>query len=553
LNWTASSDDNLAGYHIYYATAAQGPYTRLSQQPVSATSFSHNIGVGVHYYMVRALKLERTGSGSYFNLSQGIFTSVAKSSGGISVPGVSVVTEDADAAEFRANSGSFRFTRDIVDGRALTVYYTLSGTAQNGVDYLPVGDNITIPAGSASALLTIYPRTDDLAEGDETVNVEIRANSEYRVVSPSSASFVIRDNPPVVNQRPTISTIPHQVITQGSTRDVTFTVSDAESPAAALTVRGTSSNGALLPNGNLQFGGSGGNRTLRIVPVATATGTSQVTVTVSDGALEASTTFTVTVPANQPPSARAQQITVQEDTAEPIILAGTDPEGANLTFRVVTPPARGTLSGTGPLLVYLPATNYHGSDSFSFTVHDGTHESAPATISITVTPVNDPPVAVNDDVEASDRGVTIPLSLLLANDSDVDGDTLTVASVSNRSTNGGTVVLAGTNVTYIPATGFSGADAFTYTIRDPSGSSASATVRVQVLARPFITSVSPAAEGVRLRFSGPAGRSVLIEATADTISWSRVGTVTIGANGSGEYLDTTGTHAPIRIYRLELN
>ena len=64
---------------------------------------------------------------------------------------------------------------------------------------------------------------------------------------------------------------------------------------------------------------------------------------------------------------------------------------------MVTRPAHGTLSGTAPNLTYTPAANYNGPDSFTFTVNDGTVDSAAATVSITVTPVNDAPVAVGPD------------------------------------------------------------------------------------------------------------------------------------------------------------
>ena len=67
-----------------------------------------------------------------------------------------------------------------------------------------------------------------------------------------------------------------------------------------------------------------------------------------------------------------------------------------LTFAIASPPAHGTLSGTAPNLTYTPAQDYNGPDSFTFTVNDGSLTSAVATVSITVTPVNDAPVAVDD-------------------------------------------------------------------------------------------------------------------------------------------------------------
>lgn len=78
LNWTASTDSNLSGYHIYRALNPNGPFTRLSGAPVVATNFTHsNITPGTYIYMVRTLKREVSASGSYFNLSQGIFRTIS--------------------------------------------------------------------------------------------------------------------------------------------------------------------------------------------------------------------------------------------------------------------------------------------------------------------------------------------------------------------------------------------------------------------------------------------------------------------------------------------
>jgi len=95
-----------------------------------------------------------------------------------------------------------------------------------------------------------------------------------------------------------------------------------------------------------------------------------------------------------PPVAYSRLLTNFEDTALPVTLTGSDPQGYALTYRVLTPPAHGTLRGTAPNLTYLPATNYFGNDAFTFQVSDGVSNSAPATITITNQPVDDPPQVV---------------------------------------------------------------------------------------------------------------------------------------------------------------
>jgi hypothetical protein len=124
-------------------------------------------------------------------------------------------------------------------------------------------------------------------------------------------------------------------------------------------------------------------------------GTYQIRAVATDnaGAQGTSAVASITILSNRPPTALAQSVTVQEDSSVAITLSGTDPDGDFLTFVVLTLPEHGTLSGTAPNLTYTPASNYFGGDSFTFAVRDRQFQSAPATVDITVTPVNDAPVA----------------------------------------------------------------------------------------------------------------------------------------------------------------
>src|SRR5262249_50621665 len=128
-------------------------------------------------------------------------------------------------------------------------------------------------------------------------------------------TFVLTVNS--VNDAPTISDITNQTINQNtSTAPLSFTVGDVETPAASLTVSGSSSNPTLVPNANIVFGGSGANRPVTVTPAPGQTGTSTITVTVSDGSLTASDTFLLTVNAvNTPPTiSDIVNQTVNEDT-----------------------------------------------------------------------------------------------------------------------------------------------------------------------------------------------------------------------------------------------
>lgn len=94
---------------------------------------------------------------------------------------------------------------------------------------------------------------------------------------------------------------------------------------------------------------------------------------------------------NQPPVAKDAALTTPEDVALPVALTATDPQSDALTYAIVDAPVHGTLSGTAPALVYTPHANYNGADRLTFRANDGASDSNLATVSITVTPVNDPP------------------------------------------------------------------------------------------------------------------------------------------------------------------
>ena len=142
--------------------------------------------------------------------------------------------------------------------------------------------------------------------------------------------------------------------------------------------------------------------------------------------------------ATGPPTATDQAVATDEDTPVAVSLAGSDPDGDPLTFSVVSGPAHGALSGTAPNLTYTPAANFNGADSFTFKANDGTVDSDVATVTITVNPVNDPPVAV-DDTATTTAGTPVTINVL-ANDSDVDGNALAVTGVT-QGTSGSVVSL----------------------------------------------------------------------------------------------------------------
>ncbi len=213
----------------------------------------------------------------------------------------------------------------------------------------------------------------------------------------------------------------------------------------------------------------------------------QVTVTNSSGKSRTGPVWSFTTGAagsNQPPIANNLAGTINEDVAAAITLGASDPDGAPLTYTIVNGPTNGTLSGSAPNVVYQPAANYSGSDSFTFRVSDGVAASNVATVSITILPMNDAPAASGENYSVQAGGtLTVNAPGVLGNDTDIDGPSLSAQQVSGPS-NGTLSLAANGSFTYVPATGFTGTDTFTYRVSDGTATSAPATVLVQVTAVP---------------------------------------------------------------------
>ncbi len=190
------------------------------------------------------------------------------------------------------------------------------------------------------------------------------------------------------------------------------------------------------------------------------------------------------------PTADDVDVTTAEDTAVAVTLSGSDANGDALTYEVATQPAHGTLSGTAPDLIYTPDADFNGTDGFTYTVSDGRFTSAPATVSITVTPVNDAPsISVTSGSCVGDTGGSFGVAV-----ADIDSAALVVSGASSNTAlvraTGITVSGSGPSrtVAISPVNGASGQSVVTVTVSDGSASATTTiTVRVGTNASETIT------------------------------------------------------------------
>ncbi|OOQ70449.1 tandem-95 repeat protein [Vibrio parahaemolyticus] len=171
------------------------------------------------------------------------------------------------------------------------------------------------------------------------------------------------------------------------------------------------------------------------------------------------------LPINDAPNAKNDVITTEEDTAVTIdvLVNDSDVEGDVLSIQSASVPSeQGSVDIVDGKLVFTPAENFNGEATITYIVTDGDLTDE-AKVTVTVTPVNDSPVAVDDTTSIQeDTAVTIDV---MPNDTDVDGDTLSIQSASVPSDQGTVEVVDG-KLVFTPAENFNGDAEITYTVTD---------------------------------------------------------------------------------------
>jgi glucose/arabinose dehydrogenase len=290
----------------------------------------------------------------------------------------------------------------------------------------------------------------------------------------------------------TISDIANQTINEDSaTATLNFTINDVDDPQTQWTVTASSSNTALIPDGNLILSGTGSNRSIVVTPVANGFGAATITVRFSSDSTRPSAfvtdTFVVTVnPVNDPPSiADVPNTTTSEDVATPALavsISDLETAAASLTLtatssnQTLVPNAAIVLAGqnSSRTLAISPVANQSGTTTITLTVSDGT-ATAVDTLTLTVTPVNDAPTisSLPDQSAPSGTAMIGPLAFVVG-DLETQPSALTVTGTSSNPAVvlssgvalGGTGANRSVQITFVP--GATGAAGITLTVSDGS-------------------------------------------------------------------------------------
>jgi len=474
-------------------------------------------------------------------------------------------TGTADSLQVARNSSGNILDVLVNDSFAPDATETLRVTAVSNV----VGGAATIGPNGAYVVFT------------PTTGFTGNASFRYTLSDPSNATAqaTATVNVSGTNSNPTAANDAATVTKGSSNNTVNVLANDSSSPDVGETLTVTAV-GTPTQGGTVTVGTAGAN--VRYTPAANFVGTETFTYTISDGnGGSATATATMTVNnLNNNPTAVADTATVAEDSSNNIINVRANDSfapdtGETLTVSSVTQGSQGaqvTIGTGGANVIYKPAANFAGTDTFTYTISDGNGGSATATVTVTVTNVNDNPVANNDTASVAEDSVAAVINVL-ANDSFAPdtGETLTVTQVGGAS-QGGTVALgtAGANVLYTPLANFVGTETFTYTLSDGNGGVATATVTVTVSgtndppvavndtatvsnSSPFvlsllgndsdpdspgntnslvIASVSPSAQGATLTISSDQKTVTYLAPTGYTGADSFTYTISDGAGGS---------------------
>ncbi len=461
-----------------------------------------------------------------------------------------------DSFSYRANDGA-------LNSNVATVAITVSATndapvavndAFSGNEDFPINGNVIANDTDVEGSTLTATLLSDVVNGTLTLN----ANGTFTYTPgpnyAGSDSFLYRANDGTADSNVALVTITVNPVNDGPVAvndtasgnedaiingNVLGNDSDAEGTTLAASLVTGTAHGALTLNSNGSF---------TYTPAQNYFGPDSFSYQASDGLAESNVaTVTITVSAiNDAPVAVNDAFSGNEDTAVVGGVLGndTDVENASLTANLVSQPSHGTvvLNANGTFN-YTPAHDYAGSDSFTYKASDGESESAAAAVTITLNPINDPPIAAADTFAGNED--TVIQGNVAANDSDVDGPAM-AASVIAEPVHGALSLNADGSFTYTPAANFNGPDSFTYKMSDGTSESAPAAVSLVVNAvNDAPVAVADALAGTQgLALTGAVlGNDSDVDGdslTAVLVAGPLNGSLTLNANGGVNYVANSG-------------
>ncbi len=418
---------------------------------------------------------------------------------GLSINTAGIITGTIDSSA--SGAGPFNVVVTVSDGNGGVVSGTFTWTVANPTpnavndsfttsedtpfsdtvatnDTDPDGDVLTFSLSSGPSNGTLIFNSDGSFSYDPAAGYNGMDSFDYQVIDAdgqiSTATAFIGIG--AVNDVPVVATpIPDQASLDDETisLDLSGTFIDPDGDTLTFSATGLPGGLAIDPLTGVVSGTIDNN--------ASSGGPYTVVVTVADGnGGIASDSFIWTI-GNPGPVALDDVFTINEDTSLSATVAGndSDPDGDVLTHSMLTGPANGSVVlNTDGTFTYTPGSDFNGSDSFTYQTTDADGATATAVATITIDPVNDAPVAVDDsDSTSEDNPVTIAV---LSNDVDPDGDPL-VVSILSPPTNGAVTVNLDGSIEYTPNADFNGIDSFDYQICDADGLCSSATVTINVV------------------------------------------------------------------------
>lgn len=433
LAWNANTESNLAGYRLLYGTAP-GTYPNTIDAGKTTTATATGLNTGTVYY----------------------FAVVAYNSAGqTSTPSAEISHTVPGTPNTAPSAGSFAITVG-EDGQGTA---TLTGSDPEGgpLSYTVVSAPGKGTLSGSGANRTYTPAAN--ANGSDSFTYQVSDGALQSALATVSITITPVNDTPAATSRSLAAT-------EDASVAVVLAGTDVDGDALTYSVLTSPTKGTLTgipPN-------------LTYQPSSNLNGPDSFTFRVSDGTVNsAAATVSISIAAvNDSPVATARSANTSEDTAVAITLSGTDTEGSSLSYTILTQPSKGALSGTPPNVIYTPALNSNGTDSFTFRVSDGSANSAAATVSLNVAAVNDIPVA---NVASVSTPKNTPVAIILAG-SDVEGSPLTYSVVSSPSK--GILSGAAPNLTYTPNSEVTGIDSFTFRVNDGTANSVAATVSISV-------------------------------------------------------------------------